>query len=717
MPNNKKKNNGIIKTSLSSFGAFQTWLDEQGDTIQCVSFDIFDTLLARHVEPPEAVQKAVCQHLTDHLNQQAIVHQRWQLEAVFAARQSAEKQLREQAARQGLDYECRFSDLVDRWLETLFQWSEQELIDLKQFIIDKELALENHALFVKEGVLVLLQRLKEQGKVIIAISDMYLDGQYIRSILRHKKLLGYFDQVYVSADQALCKYSGRLFEQVVNHCEEKYQITAKQMVHIGDNPVSDCRMPNQKGIHAVWLYEPKSLERRKRQSLSNKMAQRGGIWTGRYFFESIAERINVQDAEKQNKNQTITTKNTFFYRYGLEVLAPSFCVFTQALVERLQSKPVDKLFFVARDGYLLHKLFQKTALNDQISNDYIYMSRRVITSAAVADGLTIEQAQVAFYNPKQQGLHSVFRVYGLLDLGLETLAAQHGFDDIKQPLYDWHDARLISFLQDQQVQEVIRQQGQKQKDLLEAYLNQIGFFAAETVAFVDIGWNGTIQKFLKQTFGNRKDFPILHGYYFAFVPKLYSDFGENNFSEGLIHDSRRGNACERIPAEVEEIFEQAARSAEGTTLNYAEQNGSIVPQLKADTAADRQAEIRCNDWIKSIQSGILDHFEHYQVMQQLSNYRSDQLLPYVHGLLERAIVYPTKEETQHLTQLVHTEDFGHDHVLDIGKNAIKLKELLHPKALMQRIKVTAWRYALFTSLPTYTPNFLFRIFFLYSVKK
>jgi len=717
MPNNKTENNGIIKTSLSSLVEFQTWLDKQGDAIQCVSFDIFDTLLARHIEPPEEVQRAVCRHLTNYLNQQNTTQQQWQFEEVLAARQSAEKYLREQAAQQGLDYECRFSDLISIWLKGLFQCQRQGVLGLEQFIVNKELELENQALFVKEGVVELLQILKAQGKVIIAISDMYLDGQYIKSILNNKQLLGYFDQVYVSADQNICKYSGRLFEKVVSDCDKKHQITGKQMVHVGDNPVSDCRMPHQQGIHSIWLYEPKSLKRRKRQSLSNKMAQRGGIWAGRFFFEGVAERIKALQAVEQHKNQTITSENNFFYRYGLEVLAPSFCVFTQALLERLQSKPVDKLFFVARDGYLFHKLFQKTTLNDQISNDYIYMSRRVITSASVADGLTRDQAQVAFYNPKQQGIHSVFRVYGLLDLGLETLAEQHGFDDVKQPLHDWHDSRLLSFLKDQQVQSIIRKQGQKQKKLLEAYLNQIGFFAAKTVAFVDIGWNGTIQKFLKQTFGDRKDFPILYGYYFAFVPKLYNDFGDNNFSEGLIHDSRRGNACERIPAEVEEIFEQAARSPEGTTLNYAEQDGRIVPQLKADTAPDRQAEIRCNDWIASIQSGILDHFEHYQVMQQLTGYRSDQLLPYVHGLLERAVVYPTKEETQYLTKLVHTEDFGHDHVLDIGREAIKFKDFLRPSALIQRIRLTAWRYALFANLPTYTPNFLFRILFLYGVKK
>ncbi len=136
--------------------------------------------------------------------------------------------------------------------------------------------------------------------------------------------------------------------------------------------------------------------------------------------------------------------------------------------------------------------------------------------------------------------------------------------------------------------------GQQHRDLLQRYLEQVGFFAHQRVALVDIGWNGTVQKFLKQAFGQRADFPLLHGYYFAFVPKMYADFGDNNVCEGIIHDSRRGNACERIPAEFEEIFEQGARSHEATTIAYREEDGRVVPVLKADDAPDRQAELACN---------------------------------------------------------------------------------------------------------------------------
>ena len=42
---------------------------------------------------------------------------------------------------------------------------------------------------------------------------------------------------------------------------------------------------------------------------------------------------------------------------------------------------------------------------------------------------------------------------------------------------------------------------------------------------MDIGWNGTIQKFLRDSFGNRPDYPDVHGWYFAFVAAMHGDFG------------------------------------------------------------------------------------------------------------------------------------------------------------------------------------------------
>ncbi len=683
-----------------------------------VSLDIFDTLLAR-IETPEQVQRSVCRLLAKRLRKLAVQcpasGQAYTAEQVWQTRQQAEQALRQQAVESGYDYECRFSELVPVWLQQLVEGDcdgqaglgvgelgTVELAELNAFVIQTEMELEQLALYVKPGVSDLLQWLSGFGIRLFALSDMYLDGGYVRSLLAAKGLLQYFEQVYVSADSLLCKYSGRLFIEV----GERHALDYAAWTHIGDNPVSDRRAACRVGIQGIWLYEKAEQRRLERQVLTAKMAQRGSIWAGRHFFSVLEQRLRMHE----------TASEDFYFCYGRDVLGTAFSTFTLGLQERLQCKPADKVFFVARDGYLFQQMYQQLE-GDKPEDEYIYLSRKVITAASTAAGLTREQAQVAFYNPKQQGLRSVCKVYGLSEAELAPLALQHGFADFAEPVRNWHDPRLLDFLADERVQACVRPQGLEHRALLEDYLEQMGFFAHARVALVDIGWNGTVQKFLKEAFGHRADFPEVNMYYFAFVPKMYSDFGKQNFAEGIIHDSRRDNACERIPAEFEEIFEQGARALEATTVGYRRVKGAVEPVLKSGQAPDRRAELACNRMVDAMQAGALQHWAHFRAVQRLTGYSSVQLLPYVYGVLERAVVYPTREESRQLTRLVHTEDFGHDHVLELGKRSLGWRDVLRPQEVWQRIQQSAWRYALFASIPTSLANFAFRVVYLHAVKK
>lgn len=666
-------------------------------SVTAVSLDVFDTLLAR-IETPEQVQRAVCRLLADELGAGFTADQVW------LARQKTERVLREQAAADGLDYECRFSELVPAWLKALAGSGEDADGRLAEFVITTEMGLEKQALYVKNDVREFLEWLGQQPVRIMAISDMYLDGRLLDELLADKDLDQYFDHTFVSADSGLCKYSGRLFQNIAARLALNLD---ESWVHIGDNPVSDRRAACEAGIQGVWLYEKDALRIREQQQLSVDMAQRGSIWKGQHFFSVLQQRMQA--------TETVGDDDNFYFRYGRDVLGGAFSAFTSGLHERLQKKPVEKLFFVARDGFLFQQLYHQ--LDNTVSDKYIYLSRKVITAASTANGLTQEQAQVAFYNPKQEGLRSVCKVYGLPEAGLSDLAVQHGFADFAEPIHDWHDPRLLSFLADEKVQSYIRPVGRKHRELLETYLEQVGFLGAENVALVDIGWNGTVQKFLKQAFGERADFPRVQGYYFAFVPKMYNDFGKQNFCEGIIHDSRRDNACERIPAEFEEIFEQGARAQGATTVAYQQVDGKVVPVFKSEQAADRRAEVACNPMVAAMQDGIMAHWQHFLIVQRLTGYSSQDLLPYVYGQLERAIVYPTQEETRMLTQLVHTEDFGDDHVLDLGRQAFGWKDMLQPVQLWQRLRLSAWRYALFAGIPTGIANFMLRMAYLHAVKK
>lgn len=679
---------------LRDLADLQHWLEPRLGRVRCVSFDVFDTLVARCIEPPETVHVRLAQLLAERLPTHTP-------EQILAARRAAEHAQRQAVRAQGLDHECHHDALVQDWATHLA--GKRDLL-LEAFIHTQERRLETLALAAKPGAVALLQWLRGQQVRVIAVSDMYLSHDHVCALLDACGLGALIDQVYVSSEFGLGKYSGRLHRHVL----DLEGLQPVQVVHVGDNLVSDMRAPLRLGIEAVFLDEKAQRLRRRHQALSARMARLGGVWSGRHFFEAVAVRQRMLERSGE-------AGEAFFHHYGRDVLGPAFATFTLALTEKIAQERPDKIFFLARDGYLFMQLYERWCALQPPSQHpwpqpvYVYVSRRVVAMASMAEGLRHEQAVVALYNPKQQGLLSVLKTFGLAPADFEALARAHGFTDLAAPLSDWHDTRLKAFLADAQVQARIRPIGVAARAHLQAYFEQQGFFSCQRAALVDIGWNGTIQKFLHDSFGQRPDYPQVHGWYLAFVAAMHGDFGMGGRIEGLLLDARRGDAYERAPMDFEEIFEQAARAAEGTTLGYHEVDGRIVPRLKGDDSPDRQGELACNPLIAQLQAGVMAHLEDFHAVWSLTGYRADQLKPYVQVLLERAVAYPTPEEVAQIGQLVHTEDFGHDHTLDIAPPRVGWLDLLRPRRLYRQLRPLAWKFAAFAHFPSDLPAWLFRL--------
>jgi predicted HAD superfamily hydrolase/glycosyltransferase involved in cell wall biosynthesis len=693
---------------VTSVNALREQIDRRAPEVCCISFDVFDTLLARCIEPPESLHERICEKIAEHLGHPHSAA------SVLQSRKAVEHELRQACVDNGGDYECHFQALLARWVERL---SGQENPALLAWIEAQELTLEKQALAAKPGMAQLLTHVREQGLRIIAVSDMYLGESHIQELLQHCGLGALIDRLYVSAEYGLGKYSTRLHQHVLNN----EGLEAHQVIHVGDNIHSDMLAPLQLGMQGIFLDEKTERTRRRHQSLSAQMVRNAGaecsVWHGRRFFEIVAQHQRLKP--EQTAAHPTTNEQSFFFEYGRDVLGPAFCGFTLGLVERLRAWQPDKVFFLARDGYLFQKLYQQWQTLDTSSEPlpeavYTYASRRVVASAAIAEGMSHAQAIVGLYNPKQQGLLSILKTYGLPLDDFREHAAEHGFSAMDAPLHDWHDPRLLAFLEDARVQSHIRSFGQQARAHLENYLEQLGFFRCERAALVDIGWNGTIQKFLGQAFALREDLPDIRGYYFAFVGKMHDTSAQSDTIEGLLTDARHNNPCENIPGEFEELFEQGARALEATTLGYRRMDdGTIIPILKADDSPDRQEERLCNPMIAAMHQGALAHLPHFHAAQQLTGYRFAQLKPYLQALLERAVVYPTQEEIHHISQLAHTEDFGHDHVLDIGNRDLGWWSILrHPRRFLYELRIAPWRYAMLARLPTKFPIRLYRYLFI-----
>ncbi|MEO0646606.1 MAG: hypothetical protein AAFZ17_10695, partial [Cyanobacteria bacterium J06650_10] len=297
-------------------------------------------------------------------------------------------------------------------------------------------------------------------------------------------------------------------------------------------------------------------------------------------------------------NESILQEADAIYTYGYELLGLSFSVYLHRVIEHVAKFEIDHLIFVAREGYLFEKIYTilkaqlPAHLTAEVTSAYAYLSR-VSTFLASTPQLTTREIELITYKFNQKGLWSALSYIGLPVAEFEPLAAEHGII-MQQPVRDyWNDHKLLSFLNDNRVQQKVQKYHQQSRDNLYTYLEQCQFWGKDRkVALIDIGWDGTIQDNLVRSFNHLPEFPLLHGLYFGrrnMKPVLrYS----GSFSNGLIFDRRDYDINGESIGSCATIFEKAAGAPHASTIGHQKlANGTVTPRFKSEQSYSRQGEI------------------------------------------------------------------------------------------------------------------------------
>lgn len=635
-----------------------------------ISFDIFDTLLERHIEPPDAVKKLAARQAAGLFAQ---TEEYLAPETLLVARTKAETELRRQAQAAGFDYECALSEIAAEVAHQLAPGKEQALISA---FVEGELAAEKEALFLRPGMLSLLANLRAQGKRIVAVSDMYLDGALIQRLFDDLGMKGLVDHIYVSADHKLGKYSGRLFQHVLT----SENVEPSRMIHIGDNPHSDFSIPRTMGIQSIHLRDEGSLLRRQVMRTLAWLGERNPFWRGEHLHSMIPP----------------AKGGDFHYRYGYEQLGPIFCAFVIGLLEEIRRHRIEKIYFLAREGELFRILYEKlgAALTGPLPlPGYLYVSRKSVMLPASWEGLSRQHLSAVLSNPKQKGFFSIANALGISPEEFTSVAARFGLECVDQPIRGWNEERYADLLTDLEFREVIIRHALPARRRLRRYLEGDDFFGRQRVALVDIGWNGTIQHALGKTFSSDSDFPQITGLYLSFSDNFNYGFAPED-TKGILYDGRSSPLRHNVFALFEELFENAARAHHGSTIGYRETgSGRVEPVLRDDDTPDRKAEREFEKSAIHLRRGILDHVDAYIKAVRLTGYEFDDIKPALLAKVERCVVYPTHDQATHLLQIIHAEDLGSDNVMNFNEYRFPgLHMLRHPKRLLRLLRSSNWKY-------------------------
>jgi len=207
-----------------------------------VSVDLFDTLLLRGTRP----ELMRFRDVAAWWHQALVAHGLGSpgAEALCRCRLSAHKAAFDRIGSRGeVRHGVILEDIADRL----------RLADAAVPILAAaEIAYETAAVTVNTRLAALLIRLGRE-KPVVFTSDMYLPGHALAGILAAlvPDLAGL--PLFVSSDLGLTKRHGTLFP----HLAAVSSLAPQDILHVGDNPVSDLVRPRAAGLEAMLL--PRSL--------------------------------------------------------------------------------------------------------------------------------------------------------------------------------------------------------------------------------------------------------------------------------------------------------------------------------------------------------------------------------------------------------------------------------------------------------------------------
>ena len=196
-----------------------------------ISFDIFDTLIMRNGLWNEYAKWLV----GDALVKAGRISNP---EEYIKIRNSVELQLR---AKKNFKGDVSYKEII-RSIVRYDEWKEF------RDIISHEYDYDLWEMVPRTEVSKIFKELVDSGKRVIFVSDMYYSSLQIRQMLSKCGIKGEIP-LYVSSECRRRKDRGDIWEVVLS--SEKIQ--ASELLHIGDNMVSDIQIPCDNGISTLYL--------------------------------------------------------------------------------------------------------------------------------------------------------------------------------------------------------------------------------------------------------------------------------------------------------------------------------------------------------------------------------------------------------------------------------------------------------------------------------
>lgn len=593
---------------------------------EIVLFDIFDTILLRSVEP-EYTKKIWAKRLSVQLGDQI------PYERLYGIRNELEAQMCQINADNGDDPELHFDALIKVIYRKLV---EEHLIDsaYDYFMFEEEckeieLEVEKAVQYVDPNWIDVVTELKTKNVGVYCVSDFYLGKKMLEELFDYHNIRCYVDDIFVSSEFKRTKRTGRLFDVVL----KELKLEKTDVIMVGDNRHSDYEIPLQKGIDAYLL---------------DREEQRN-------FYEGY-KRTYGNDRTYTQELQTLTKSMGKKQKQCFHEITFSLYLYIELLHKRLIVQKAKNVFFLAREGEFLLKLFneyQKSqGYNDiqHIQPHYIKVSRKS-TFLPSLKNINEEKFDILFRQYRNISIRDYLYNINFDQEDVTKITSRLNIDaDHKEGDLPTSEA-FNKLLDDSEFRKSYEDKRTKQKDLFQRYLLQYGVnIEEEGIHLVDVGWKGTIQDNIYRILGEKV---LVAGYYLGLIST--GDMKDNNKKQGVLFSSiPYKSPFYDVYNENRALYEVILGASHGSANQYVEVDGVVdVETIQTDKEKQLFEKI-----ISPLQDDIYQYFCKLCELFCKKDIKVEKYASDFAKIHARMVFFPTNKEINFFNGLYHYENFG-----------------------------------------------------------
>ncbi len=534
----------------------------QINNAEVISFDLFDTLIVRNVlsysdliELVDARLKEIGIFISDFVSKRIGIEKSLSIEK---------------------------SPTLEVIYQKLLQ-SEKKYIDAFE-LSNLEYDIDYELIQPRNSVIELIKYSKKIGKRVFITSDSYYTKEQIKAILINNDITEIND-ILVSCEYNTGK-NGELFNKLIEIAK------TDNILHVGDDYVADIESAQRHGLKSFHIFS--SLELFDLLGGLNLYKNENNL-SDRIKIGMLIARIFNNPFQFEDEKKRITMDNSFDIGYSF--IAPMVMDFTKWFGEKIKNKNIKNVWFGARDGYLIQKIYNLIYPDEK--TEYFFTSR----VSAIRSGMSSRSDIEYVDNMKFSG-----------ELA-DNLKVRFGINiaDIPPDSINENESGLLKYSTS-----ILEKSLEHKRNYLK-YIESLELQNNE-VAFFDFVAKGTCQMFIQKLIPNK----VIGLYFLQLEPQFMKDKCMNIIP--FYTESERETS---VIFENYYILETILTSPEPSVERF-DENGKVI-------YAKETREKRNIDCLLRIHDGIISYIKKYLLICPKSEFKinknlSEAILSLIHNV-------------------------------------------------------------------------------------